>query len=739
MLKKNKVESSSKKIKERELEQFIRQTPNRTFLGIKLPMYVYSLSNPDKEKGIHQFLRDKGEEPVVWDEFLMHDTKEQMLYYLENKGYYNAKVKDTAILKNNKAKVKYYVDPKEPYRIRNVDFEVRDTSLEKFIYQDTSNTLLSKGDIFDVELLQEERERINRYLKSKGYYRFSKDFINYIADTSISTSGNRWVDLNVQINQFLTRDEDDSYKRVPHSRFKLNKIYVYPNYDPKEAIASEEQYLSNSDSTEFDEFHFVYRDAPEFNFNLIKQANYLQPGEWYNRDDVNSTYDHLNSYRLFKLINIRFREVDSTGVDGTQYLNAHIYLKKFKSQSYTIELEGTNSSGNLGGAGNFLYNHKNLFGGAENFETKLTGAFEILDPERVSRIDNIVKIGGEVNIAFPKFMLPFLESEQFVKKYHPKTSFSAQYNYQERPDYSRTLANMSFGYKWEDGNFNHFVNPVELNILRLPFRSEEFQETIETTYLRNSYENHFLSLSSYNFIYNNQDVKKTRDFQYFRVNTEFGGNILTGINALTRTTGGKDHYELFGIRYAQFVKLDLDMRYYRVLNSDKRMVYRFFAGGGLPYGNSSALPFVKQYFSGGANSIRAWDVRSLGPGSFSSEEQSRYPNQTGDMKIEANMEYRFDMFWILEGALFLDVGNIWTIQKHANIQGAMFRWDKFYEDLAVGTGIGLRFDLSFAVVRFDIGAKMRDPSFEKHNRWLPGNRKISNKTLSWNIAIGYPF
>ncbi|MFP4447453.1 MAG: BamA/TamA family outer membrane protein [Bacteroidota bacterium] len=738
LLKKNAIETDSRRIKERELEKFIRQQPNRTVLGIKFPLYLYSLSNPEKEKGISNFLREKGEAPVIWDEYLMEDTKEQIQYYLENRGYYNTEVKDTAILKNHKARVKYSIEANKPHKIRKVDFEVRDSSLKKFVYQDTSNTLLNKGDIFDVELLQKERERINSYLKTKGYYRFSEDFINYVADTTENSDNSKWVDLTVQIDKFRIRD-NDSYERVSHSRYKVNKIYVYPDYDPKEAIASEESYMQRSDSTEYEGLFFIFDEDPAFNYSLIKQANYIQNGEWYNRDDVNSTYDHLNSYRLFKLINIRFREADSIAENGTKYLNAHIYLKKFPSQSYTIELEGTNSSGNLGGGGNVLYHHKNLFSGAENFETKLTGAFEILDPERVTRIDNMIKIGGEMNLDIPKFIVPFLERDRFVKKYHPKTSFSAHYNYQERPDYTRTLANMSFGYKWQSGNFDHFVNPVELNILRLPYRSEEFRRTIENTYLRNSYEDHFLSLSSYRLIFNNQDVKKSRDFQFFRINTEFGGNILSGVNTLLREKEETTHYELFGIRYAQFFKIDFDFRYYKILNSDNRLVYRFFAGGGFPYGNSSVLPFVKQYFSGGANSIRAWNVRSLGPGSFSPEEPVRYPNQTGDLKLEANMEYRFDMFWILKGALFLDMGNIWTIDKHENIPGAKFNIDEIHEDIAIGTGFGLRFDLSFSVVRLDIGLKMRDPGFEENERWLPGNRKISNNTLSWNIAIGYPF
>ena len=740
LLESNKIQTSSSKIKEREFRKFIKQKSNKRILGLKIPMYLYSLSAPDKENKLNDFFRDKGEKPVVWDKYLTDESRKQIEYFLENKGYYDAVVRDTVILSDKKAEVKYKVILRDPYRIHNVTFNVLDSVLEPYVYYDTTNTLLEKGAVFDVELLEQERNRITKQLKDNGFYKFSKDFVNFIADTTVNGNHKNLVDITIQINKYLIKNEDDDYIKTSHNRYKINKIFVYPDYEPKEAIGREDEYMKGLDTTEHKGLFFIYEDNPGIKLNLVSQSNYLSSGEWYNQGDVNSTYQHLNSLRLFKMINIRFEEIDSSNNDNNKFLNAHIYLKKLTLQSYTVELEGTNSSGNLGGAGNFVYQHKSLLGGAENFETKLTGAFEILDPEKFSRIDNILKVGVELNLDIPKFLLPVLKSESFVKKYNPKTSFSLLYNYQERPDYTRTIANLSFGYKWKGNRFlDHFINPIELNILRLPFRSQEFENAIKTTYLRNSYEDHFLSLSSYSLIYNNQDVKKTRDFQYFRLNSEVGGNILTGINQLSKVEKSKNHYELFGIRYAQFIKLDFDIRHYHIFDPENRIVYRLFLGGGLPYGNSEALPFVKQYFSGGANSLRAWNVRALGPGSYSTGEELTYPNQTGDLKFETNVEYRFPMFWILEGALFVDAGNIWTIKEHENLQGAKFEIDKFIDELAVGTGFGLRFDLSFSVIRLDIGLKMHDPEFESGNRWLPGNRNISNNTLSWNIAIGYPF
>ena len=729
------LKSRKKKINKKALRSYIKQKPNRKILGLKFPLYLYNLSNPKKEKKLNNFFENIGEEPVVWDKYLTEETKKQIHYYLENKGYYNSIVEDTVILSNQKATVKYTIDLNEPFRIRDISYEIQDSLLQTFI--DTSKKIIHKGDVFSLEKLEQERMRIDTLLKNRGFYNFSKDYISYIADT---TQRKNKVDLTIRVKEYSVKDQAGQIKQRSHKRYKINNIYIYPDYDPKEAIASRDEYLRNLDTTQYNGLNFIYDDKPGIDLKTVAQANYIMSGVFYNQEDVNRTYEHLNSLRVFKLINIKFREQAQKRFHKHEQLNCFIYLKKFKLQSYTIELEGTNSSGNLGGAGNLLYRHKSILNGAENFQTKFTGAFEILDPEKFNRIDNTVKLGTEVSLDVPKFIIPFFKSEQFVKKYHPKTSFSAMYNYQERPDYTRTIANLSFGYKWKNSPYlSYFINPFELNILQLPYISDDFIADISNSPLRYSYDDHFLSLTSFNMIYNNQDVKKGRDFQYFRVNAELAGNVLSGVNNLIDARRVDGDYQLFGIRYAQYFKLDLDFRYYNIINSSNRIVYRIFMGGGFPYGNSSALPFVKQYFSGGANSLRAWNVRALGPGSYTIEDNQAFPNQTADLKFETNMEYRFNMFWILEGAFFLETGNIWYLEQKDVPEESILRVNRFVEDLAVGTGFGLRFDLSFSILRLDLGLKLRDPSFPNTEAWLPGNRTITNNTLSWNIAIGYPF
>jgi len=737
LLKKFKIKTENKNIEKSEIKKYIRQKPNQRFLGLSFPLFLYNLSNPEKEQGIHKWLREKGEEPVVWDPFMMEESRQQIKNYLDKRGYYNAHVTDTVFYNNKKVTVKYLLEVNKPYRIKRVDYMVKDSVLKPFLYPDTSRLSVKQGKIFSVELLQEERDRIETILRNKGFYRFSKDYVSFLADTSEAKNK---VDLTVEVNPFPIQ-QGEELQTISHKRYKIDSIYIFPAYDPKEAIADREEYIQSLDTLSRDGLNFVFRKDPGVDFDIIRRSNYLETGDWYSQDEVDKTYQHLNSLRLFQIINIKFNESNQTQDSLVGKLDCHIYLKKFKLQSYTIELEGTNSSGNIGGAGNLVYTHKSIFGGAEQFQSKFTGAFEILDQDRFNRINNTLRLGTEVSIEFPEFLLPFLRKDRFVKRYNPKTTLSAMYNYQERPDYTRTLANLTFGYRWNSsGLLTHYINPIELNFLQLPYLSDNFQRNLEEIYLKSSYDDHFLSVTSYSMIYNNQNVKRGRDFQYFRMNAEIAGNTLNALSNIANFERVGDHYELFGVRYAQFFKLDFDFRHYQIFGEDQRMVYRLFLGGGIPYGNSNALPFVKQYFSGGANSLRAWNVRALGPGSYTPREDFRgYPNLTGDLKLEANWEYRFRMFWLLEGALFVDAGNIWSMNPGDDRSGAQFKAGDFINEIAIGTGFGVRFDLSFSVLRLDMGVKLKDPSYPIGERWLPANRSLTSEAISWNIAIGYPF
>ncbi|MCK5463195.1 MAG: BamA/TamA family outer membrane protein, partial [Bacteroidales bacterium] len=422
-------------------------------------------------------------------------------------------------------------------------------------------------------------------------------------------------------------------------------------------------------------------------------------------------------------------------------LVCHIQLSPNTSQSYTVELEGTNSAGNLGIGGSLNYNHRNLFGGAENFTTRLSGAMETIKEIDQEGFGNMIELGIEARLTIPKFLLPF-KTEQFIRKYNPKTSTSVSYNYQHRPDYTRSVFQTTFGYNWTSGDFiTHIINPVQLNFVKMIDATDEFLEDIKDTYLEYSYEDRLILGINYSFIYTNQDIQKTRDFMFFRTNLESAGLLIKGLaKAIGAERDSLGRHIMFGNAFAQYLKGDVEYRYFKILNDQTNLVYRIFMGAAFPYGNSITIPYEKQYFTGGANGIRAWQVRNLGPGSYNVYDDSNapdWPNQTADVKIEGNIEYRFDLFWLLEGALFLDAGNIWSLNKDDDRPGSVFEWNRFYKEFALGTGFGLRMDFSFFVFRFDLGMKVRDPAQAEGSRWVFMNSDYNRP--QFNIAIGYPF
>lgn len=736
--------AEKEKIKKDELEPFVRQKPNKRVLGIRFHLGLYNLSRENKEKGLSGWLRRIGEEPVIYDDFLTDKSVTQIKSYLNNKGYYNSVVSDTAIFKRQRARVLYRVRMNRPYKIKRLTYNIQDSLLEPLIIKDTINSLITKGENFDLDLLQEERKRIEAYLKNQGYYKFTKEFIFFQADSSAK---NREVSLILNLKKYQELDENRKFVDTNHQKYRINKVYVFTNYNQKEALAQKEKYFSDLDTTYLNGIYFISKGEDPLKKDVFLHANFIQEGDYYSLYNVNKTYQHLNSLRLFRVINIQFKESEKDSLmlqdsSSLGLLDCNIQLTKHYLQSYTVELEGTNSYGNIGVGGNFLYQHKSLFGGAEITDFKINGSVEALDTSVVgiSRINNAVELGGDITMRIPKFILPVFKAEKFSKKYNPRTQISIGYNFQDRLEYRRTVANLSYGYNW-DGNkyLKHNVKLVELNAVKMPYASESFRNFIDSTYLRSSYENHLVSVSSYSLVFNNQDIKKNRDFYFLRMNAEISGNLLSAYSELTNASIVNGSYEIFGVPFSQYVKFDLDLRYYDIKNQSTSFAYRLFAGVGIPYGNSQSLPFEKMYFSGGANSIRAWNVRSLGPGSYSGKTYTRFPNQSGDIKLEANAEFRFKLFWILEGALFIDAGNIWYL-KSDEFEGGLFRKDKFYKEFAVGSGFGTRFNLSFFVFRLDLGVKLRDPALMEGNRWIVGNRSLTwQNDFMINIGIGYPF
>lgn len=726
-------------VKKEEIKNYVRQKPNKRILGIRFHLWLYNLSRKDKEKGINNWFRTIGEEPVIYDQFLSNKSIDLLKSYLDNKGYYNSIVKDTVQLKRKRARILYKIQVKKPYKIKSINYSCNDTNMAPDVLPDTLNSLIIPGSNFDLDLLQDERKRIETNLKNKGYYRFNKDFISFQADSSAKSLK---VDLKMNINEFQKRDAANDIVKTSHKKYIIHKVFVFTNFDQKEALSENDYYNRDLDTTFIDGIYFVSKGEDRLNRRVILQSNFIQQGDYYSLNNANKSYKHLNSLRLFKIINIQFNVIDSLDNDSLNigYLNCNIQLTKYFLQSYTIELQGTNSYGNIGIGGNFLYQHRSLFGGAEITDFRINGAIEAIDEQNIAGNYYTTELGANVTVSIPKFILPIFKGERFSKKYSPKTQISGGYNFQDRIDYRRSIANMSYGYIW-DGNkyLKHSIKLLELNAVTLPYATTEFKNYIDSTYLKSSYDNHLISVTNYSVVFNNQDLKKVRDFYFLRLNSEISGNILSGISELSNATKNENgSYEVFGIPFSQYTKFDIDLRYYDIIDNSNTVAYRLFGGLGIPYGNSSSLPFEKMYFSGGANSIRAWNVRDLGPGSYSGGSITRFPNQTGDIKLEANIEYRFKMFWVIEGALFIDAGNVWNLNSD-EFEGGLFRRDQFYKEFAVGSGVGTRFDFSFFIFRLDLGVKLRDPARTDGERWIPMQDLTWKDDVTINIGIGYPF
>jgi outer membrane protein assembly factor BamA len=420
------------------------------------------------------------------------------------------------------------------------------------------------------------------------------------------------------------------------------------------------------------------------------------------------------------------------------WIDCNVTLSSHSFQSYQFEVEGTTSSG-PGLASRFVYQHKNIFGGAELLNLRLKAATEALKKSTENTYTNTLEIGAEVGLQVPKFMLPF-KNEQFIKKYNPRTQLSSSYHYLRRPDYTHTVANITFGYLWKKStNSSYIVNPFDINVVKLLSATEVFTKQIENSFLRYSFSNQLVAVSSYVYTYNNNSKRNTSSF-YFRFNAESAGNTLRLLNEFAQTQKSADGvYHILGIQFAQFVKSDIDFHYYMPMTESDKIAFRFILGAALPYNNSKAIPFVKQFFAGGANSIRAWAVRDLGPGSYKDTTRSVFPNKTADIRIETNIEYRFKLVSKLEGALFIDAGNIWAINRYDDRKGAKFAFNRFYNEIAIGAGAGLRLDVSFFIFRLDLGFKVRNPAYAADKRW------VFNQSVTWNehfnpvIGINYPF
>jgi len=742
LLEKNTIIVNKEGISKSELEPYVRQKPNKRIFGTRFYLGLYNMSNIKKEKWPNGWLRNIGEEPVIFDEAANVKSKQQIKSYINSKGYFDGQVSDTVETSGKKSEVFYNVNLKPPYTIRNLYYEIADSNIRTYFYFDSVNCVIERGKPYDVDVLQAERARFERYIKERGFYAFSGEDIFFRID---STVGARQVDIYYGIRNAPVIDAYNNINYVSHSIYIVKDIYIYPDFVPMEALEGGDAYTIGLDTINYKGYFFITKEEKQkIKYDLILQALYLKPGEIFNLTNTEQSKSHLLSLKAYRLVNISYNESGEAPDQPDQpiMLNCNIHLTLLTQQSYKVELEGTNSSGYFGGAINLIYQHKNLFHGAELFSMKLKGAYEGLRPDS-GRLSKIQEYGFETSLRLPQFLLPFVKTEDFIKKYNPSTTFLAAYNDQALPWYTRKMATVSFGYNWKAGNYQeHITNPIQVNMVKVPTESidPEFAAGLSPAQA-NAYKDVLIIGGGYSFIFNNQKIQKSRDYWFLRINAETAGNMVNMYKKIVNADKTEDAYTVLNQPFAQYVRSDIDLRYTYTINDASSIAYRGFAGVGVPYGNSKVMPVEKQYFGGGANGIRAWQARTLGPGSF--DPNTSIKNQTGDIKLEANAEYRFKLFWILEGAVFMDAGNIWTIKYDPEQVGSQFEFNKFYDDIAVGTGAGIRFDLKFVIARIDAGMKLRDPLLTDGSKWIIRQRPYSFKNnpedFTVVFGIGYPF
>lgn len=728
-----------------DLAVFNGQRSNKSFLGTRFQLWAYYVTEKHTEKRLYKWLNETvGVAPVYADQLLTTNATTQMKGYLNNIGYFNSQVTGSVIKRKYKAEIVYTVKPSRPYIITKIGGKIQDSALAAYVDRIKPASRIKNGMVYNVYELDEERDRITDYLKNNGYYFFSRDYIFFEVD---SNQRNYSMHLDMRIDNLPPAD---SGKTRPHQRYHLNKVRVFPAYNPMFALpyyvdSSTMEVLIGKDKTAH-ELNFYSVGDPRIRPQTFGQVIQLHNGEAFNAKKVRQTYRSLSNFSLYAATNIGFREAGTLLMpngESRNLLDVDIELQRNKVHGYAIEVEGTNSGGDLGIRGSLVYNNKNIFRGAEVLQVRLKGGIEAQKIARTTdgasqdiSIFNTNEFGVDASILFPRFLSP-IPFRSFIREYQPKTTISVGMSFQNRPDYSRYITQTTFGYDWMATNtIKHILSPINLNSVKVN-PTDAFQAILDQEInqrVKDQYSNHLIFGVKYSFIFNNQNIKKLNDFFYFRANFESSGNLLSLFNNTPLITQETDFNELFGIRYAQFMRFDFDFRYYRLITASNQLVARAIVGFGLPYGNSQDMPFERSFYGGGANGMRGWQFRELGPGNYNGDLNVE---RIGDIQIESSLEYRFPISGLFKGALFTDIGNIWTINENSFLPGGQFNINRFYEDLAVDAGFGLRFDFSFFIFRIDAAVPLRDPARQLNQRWVLNRLQIKN--IVWNFGIGYPF
>lgn len=715
------------------LENNLTPKPNSSFLGLRPKLFFYNITKePEKEKGFRYWLKYKvGEKPVLLSDVDPEFNKDIIENYSENKGYFNARAIYDTVSKNKKAEVIYTVRPGARYLISNVRFQKDSTLVNQEIQNLAGKTFLKNGNPFDLDVIKSERERIDNGLKEKGFYYFHPDNIIVQADSTVSK--NHKVELNVKLK--------DNTPELATKQFTIDKVVVFPNYNIQDVKEGKYKIPMNTDSLAPYIYNDIYVIDPQHKFKpkIFDRALYFGKGDLYNRADHNLTLNRLISLGVFKFVKNEFVVSDSLN----HKFDVYYLLTPRQIQSLRLEALGRTNSANYAGSElNLNWTHRNFFRGAEQFKGSVYGAFDV-QVGGPANANNIFRAGANAQLSIPRIVAPFRfrSSSAFV----PRTNITLGYEFQNRTrNYTLNTFNGSFGYVWKENvRKEHDLKIIDITYVSPANVTPEYQAQADANvYLQRVIDKQLIFGPIYSYTYTNTMLQRPNTF-YYKGTLDLAGN-LTGL--LTGANVKKDKEKtIFGVPFSQYAKIENDVRFYHKFSEKTSLATRFIAGLAYPYGNSEHIPFSRQFFAGGSNSIRAFRARTLGPGSFDPRtlDDGSFFDQSGDIKLELNAEYRANLYKFLNVAVFADAGNIWLVNEDHQRPGAKFS-KEFLSEIAVGAGVGLRLDFSILILRLDLAMPLRIPYYEKGERWTFdkinfGDSNWRKDNLILNIAIGYPF
>ena len=714
------ITGEDKHVASDELLAYVPQRPNSKWFSLfKVPLGIYCLSGSDSTKRINRFLRHLGEAPVIYDKDRTMQACSNMQLTVRNSGYLGAEVFLQEKAKKNKMKINYQIVPHERYHIREFHLNVEDEALRRILdsldYKPTLSQGLGVGtQPYSINGLDAERSRLYSLLVENGYYKFNKDYVHFRVDTTL---GRHLADVQMIVRQAQGNADSTDFS---HHRYHFGNI----SYDFGE-------------------------NKPFLRPKVLRNATAISPGGLYREKDMHETYARMTRLSAVMGANVHVEEREETG----DTLDVNISMTPNKRNSFSAELEGTNSAGDLGAAASLSYQNRNLFRGSELFNIKLRGAFEAIKGLSGYADQNFIEYSIESGITFPDFKFPFLRPS-FRRNAQATTEINFAYDSQDRPEFHRRVLTGVLRYRWARMNrqLQHRFDLLNLDYVFMPWISDTFREKYlsdpqnRNAILKYNYENLFIMNWAYHFSYTSRPLGASAsnygtNAYTMRLALETAGNLLYGITSAAHTQqNAEGKYTLFNIAYAQYAKFDFAFCKSFLINKNNSLALHAALGIAFPYGNSYILPYEKRYFSGGANSVRGWSVRELGPGSFQgSDGRIDFINQTGDIKLDLNAEYRTHLFWKFDGAAFIDAGNIWTIRDYKDQPGGQFKFDEFWKQIAVSYGLGLRLNFNFFILRFDAGMKAIHPAYTDSHRHFPITHPKMKRDFTFHFAVGMPF